>query len=101
MSCLGRCAARRMPADNPKHAEKIAMTPSIPTATRFIGCDVGKASIVVFDSRDGRTITVPNRPDELAAFAASLDDTCVVVCEATGGHEAALLDAMLCAGVLA
>lgn len=63
--------------------------------TRFIGCDVGKASIVVFDSADDRTQNVPNRIDQLAALAASLDETCLVICEATGGHEDLLLQAML------
>jgi len=65
----------------------------------FIGCDVGKTSIVVFDSRDGRIRTVPNRPDELAAFAGELDQTCLVICEATGGHEAVLLRAMIMAAI--
>ena len=37
----------------------------------FIGCDVGKAAIVVFDSRDNRTQFIPNQPDALATFAKS------------------------------
>jgi transposase len=65
----------------------------------FIGCDVGKAAIVVFDSRDTRAPSIPNQPDALAAFAKSLDPSCFVVCEATGGHETALLAAMVSAGV--
>lgn len=68
------------------------------TPTRFIGCDVGKASIVVFDSRDGRTRTIANRRDSLTAFAAELDASCLLVCEATGGHEALVLAAALEAG---
>ena len=72
----------------------IAKSPPI----RFIGCDVGKASIVVFDSASGRSTTVPNEPDALDTLAAGLDDTCLVICEATGGYEAALLAAMLRAG---
>jgi transposase len=74
------------------------MTTAHETPTRFIGCDVGKTNIVVFDSRDGRTTTIANDPSELAGFAASLDDSCFVVCEATGGYEAALLGALLDAG---
>lgn len=74
------------------------MTITIATPAHFIGCDVGKASIVVFDSRTSQTTTVPNRARELAAFAATLDATCLVICEATGGHEAALLQAALAAG---
>jgi transposase len=65
----------------------------------FMGCDVGKASIVAFDSRDGRTRTIPNTAEGLVAFAAGLDDTCLVVCEATGGYEATLLRAMMTAGI--
>ncbi len=77
------------------------MTQDTPTPAAFIGCDVGKTAIVVFDSRDNRTRTIPNRPEDLAAFAISLDHTCLVVCEATGGHEAALLCALVSAGRIA
>ena len=66
--------------------------------TRFVGCDVGKAEIVVFDDASGKTTSLPNRAEALAAFAASLDSAALVVCEATGGYEAALLDAMVAAG---
>ena len=69
-----------------------------PTPTRFIGCDVGKTLIVVCDSRDGSTRTLANTPEALAGFAARLDTTCLVVCEATGGYEDALLAALLAAG---
>jgi len=65
----------------------------------FIGCDVGKAEIVVFDSRDKRIRSIPNRAENLAAFAQTLDVDCFVVCEATGGHEQALLAAMVAAGI--
>jgi len=61
---------------------------------RFIGCDVGKSNIAVFDSAENRGFALPNEREALEAFAASLDATCFVVCEATGGHEAALLDAL-------
>jgi len=74
------------------------MTTTLHTPTSFVGCDVGKASIVVCDSRDNRTSTVLNRPEDLASFVAGLDATCLVICEATGGHEAALLSALAAAG---
>lgn len=74
------------------------MTTNDQTPTAFIGCDVGKASIVVFDSRDGRTRGIRNCPQALSLFASALDQTCLVICEATGGYEAALLDAMAHAG---
>ena len=74
------------------------MPPEANTPTRFLGCDVGKTSIAVFDSRDGTLHTLANRPAALAAFAATLGPDCLVVCEATGGYEDALLAALLAAG---
>ena len=72
------------------------MTDLTTTPSRFVGCDVGKHSIVAFDS--GNVVSVANDPEALAAFAAALDPDCLVICEATGGHEAALLDALVGAG---
>lgn len=72
---------------------------TLPTApTRFLGCDVGKRSITVFDSQADTIRTLANEAGELAAFATSLDPSCLVVCEATGGYETALLDAVTQAG---
>jgi transposase len=68
------------------------------TPIHVFGCDVGKTSITVFDSRTNATFTLANRPDALSAFAVRLDDDCLVVCEATGGYEDALLAAILAAG---
>lgn len=65
---------------------------------RFIGCDVGKSAIAVFDAGADRGFAVPNERDALDAFTAGLDTTCFVICEATGGHEAGLLDALVRAG---
>jgi transposase len=64
-----------------------------------IGCDVGKAVIVVFDSLTGRTTELPNNPETLKAFVGTLPPSCLIVCEATGGYEAALLLAAAQAGV--
>lgn len=69
---------------------------TIPTC--FVGCDVGKAEIVVFDSRTGHTTKISNTGTALARFAASLDPDALVICEATGGYEAVLLDALVTAG---
>jgi transposase len=69
------------------------------TPSRFIGCDVGKTAIVVSDPASQRTTEIANRPEALADFAASLDPTCFVVCEATGGYERDLLTALIAAGV--
>jgi transposase len=75
------------------------MTDPAKTPLAFIGCDVGKASIVICDSRDDRIRSIRNRAEDLEIFAASLDPGCLVVCEATGGYESALLAAMVAAGV--
>jgi transposase len=71
---------------------------AIPAPHAFIGCDVGKHQIVVFDSLTGQTTVLVNAPVPLAAFAATLSNDCLVVCEATGRYEAALLDALTRAG---
>ena len=75
------------------------MTSSVTPICRFIGCDVGKATIVVFDSLSGRTQTIANQPKALAVFVATLDAACFALCEATGGYEAALLAALIAAGI--
>jgi hypothetical protein len=69
------------------------------TPSRFIGCDVGKTAIVVFDTASGATRAIANEPQALSDFAASLEATCFVVCEATGGYERDLLAALIAAGV--
>lgn len=61
---------------------------------RFIGCDVGKREIAVFDNVTGESRTIANTATSLATFASELDPGCMVVCEATGGYEAALLAAL-------
>lgn len=75
------------------------MTSSTTIVSRFIGCDVGKNHIAVFDSIGGKTVHLDNAAEALTAFARSLDTDCLVVCETTGGHEAALLAALVKAGV--
>lgn len=74
------------------------MTVSTTIPVRFIGCDVGKRAIAVFDSITGAGTDLPNEPAALAAFAAALPAQALVICEATGGYEAALLDALVRAG---
>jgi transposase len=69
------------------------------TAPRIVGCDVGKARIEIFDSHDQSRKSIANDPAALAEWTATLDPDCLVVCEATGGYEAALLAALLAAGV--
>lgn len=64
----------------------------------FIGCDVGKAEIVVYDSRTERITRVRNDAPALFDFALALDPDALVICEPTGGYEAPLLDALIRAG---
>lgn len=66
---------------------------------KVLGCDVGKEEIVVFDGLSGRIVRLVNQPEALADFADALDPDCLVVCEATGGYELALLAALLAAGI--
>jgi transposase len=74
------------------------MTNLTTVPTRFVGCDVGKTTIIVFDSDIQEIKSLANEPDALAAWAAGLDETSLVICEGTGGHEASLLDAVVSAG---
>jgi len=74
------------------------MSPIAITPPRLIGCDVDKLTVVVLDSASGQTRWVPNRKADLTRLARSLDDACLVVCEATGGYENRLLEAVLAAG---
>lgn len=64
-----------------------------------VGCDVGKDSVVICDSRTGEIRELANRPEVLADFVGGLPSDCLLVCEATGGWEAVLLDAALAAGI--
>lgn len=75
------------------------MTLGSKSVCRVVGCDVGKASIAVFDSEGRKIGIIDNDPKALKRLAADLDATCFVVCEATGGYEAALLSAMVDAGI--
>lgn len=75
------------------------MLSSANPSIRFLGCDVGKAEIVVFDATSKRSRSIVNETKSLTEFAAGLDAGCFVVCEATGGYEGELLAALLAAGI--
>ena len=65
------------------------------TPPNVLGFDVGKAAIVVFDSATGETRGIDNEPAALRRFLKAFDPArTFAVCEATGGYEAALLDAL-------
>ena len=59
---------------------------TIPTI--YVGCDISKATIDVFDPRSGRDLQVDNTEAAIAAFLASLDQTSTcLVFEATGRYD--------------
>ncbi len=68
------------------------------TCHTVIGCDVGKHEIAVFLNDTGASLTLVNEPQALADFARNLAPQALVICEATGGYETALLDALAKAG---
>jgi len=74
--------------------------PSVqPDPARVVGLDVAKASVTVHELATGRTRTVPNTPAALRTALAGCAEPVLVVCEATGGHERAALDAAWALGL--
>jgi transposase len=68
---------------------------------RVLGLDVAKASVVLFDPISGRTWTVANQSPSLIEALAPFADYELMVCEATGGHERAALEAAQSVGLAA
>lgn len=67
---------------------------------RFIGCDIAKHMLDVFDPASGRLTRLANEQAALAAFAAGLDPAAdLVVLEATGHHDRLLRHCLAAAGV--
>ena len=69
----------------------------MPNTPVFVGCDVGKDEIAVFVSEGERAFNISNDPKALARFARELPSDSLVICEATGGYESALLAALVSA----
>jgi transposase len=65
----------------------------------YIGCDIAKAMIDVFDPVSRRLSRVANEAVALAGFAAGLASDSFVVFEATGHHDKALRHALARAGI--
>lgn len=65
----------------------------------YIGCDIAKAMIDVFDPVSRRFSRVANEPSALAGFAAGLAPGSFVVFEATGHHDRDLRLALADAGI--
>lgn len=69
------------------------------TTVRVLGCDVAKDTVFIFDTSTGVTKEVNNTVKALSAVLQRLESQAFVVCEATGGHEMALLSAAGVAGL--
>lgn len=76
-------------------------TSSIKAMTRVLGLDVAKATVVLFDPVSGRTFTIANQPQALLEALRPFADYELMVCEATGGHERAALEAAALLGLRA
>ena len=76
-------------------------SPPIKGGPRVLGADVAKTSVVLFDSQDRRCVSIANEPRALKAALADLAEAELVVCEATGGYERALLEAAAAIGLAA
>lgn len=78
------------------------MKPSLTThksLDRVLGLDVAKASVVLFDPVSRRSWSVANHIEALRQALEPFADYELMVCEATGGHERAALDAALALGL--
>lgn len=102
-SCLLTWMGRRCaPADNPKPGK--IMRPSITSIKpmiRVLGLDVAKATVMLFDPVSGRTLAITNRTKALLEALRPFADYELMVCEATGGHERAALEAAAVLGLAA
>jgi transposase len=56
-----------------------------------VGADVAQDTVTVHDLVSARTLTVPNTAQALTDLLTPWRERALVVCEATGGHEATLL----------
>jgi hypothetical protein len=61
------------------------MNPTPKAFVGFIGCNVGKSHVIVFDSRSGRTGSLLKQPAALADWAVRIELGYLVVRKATGG----------------
>jgi transposase len=65
----------------------------------FVGIDVAKASVTIFDGNTRRCWSVANTPAALHGALAPLAGRVLAVCEATGGFERAVLDVAIALGL--
>jgi len=67
----------------------------------FVGFDVSKDTVTVYNSQTDITQDVLNYPKELRKYIKTLPPKSLAICEPTGGYEATLLDALSHANVSA
>lgn len=77
------------------------MTANASAFTRFLGFDVSKDKVTVFDSQARSCQEIPNAYSDLVRFLEPFRAETLAVCEATGGYEKTLLSALMTAGVAA
>lgn len=61
----------------------------------FIGFDVSKDSITVYDSQSEQICEIQNTASALRKYIKNIDNNALTICEPTGGYEAILLDVLL------
>jgi len=74
-----------------------------PAFSRFIGVDVGKDTLAVYDSKSGQSHVVNNNPKAVRSFFKSQKPSAdtLVICEASGGYEVCLLSCTSDMGIAA
>lgn len=66
----------------------------------YIGCDISKRTLDLYDPAGGRASHIANSPEAIAEFAAELQArSALVVFEATGAYDRALADGLAAAGI--
>ncbi len=69
-------------------------------AQSYVGIDISRAHLDIFDECDRRSVRIANEPEAIAAFVAGLAGRAVtVVFEATGPYDRALRQALAAAGI--
>src|ERR687888_1162873 len=93
-SCAGRDPVSQGWARTPNNEER-------PMRDTFVGVDVAKAELVVACRPEGGEWTATNDPEGVAATVARLRSLAptLIVAEATGGYERALVAALATAGL--
>lgn len=76
------------------------LPPPAKTGPAVIGLDVAKATVTLYDTLSGQTITAPNTPAGLRRLIARFAGHDLAVCEATGGYERGVLAAALRVGLV-